>query len=118
MAETRPTATFLLSPETGRELTFKGLQEQAVLLVERFRRMGLERGDKVAFLLDNGLFTAQLFLGAMYGGFVWAAQKWCLCEPGFYPSFVPAVFAANACLLNAWSESPNLVRHQLEMSFT
>ena len=32
--------------------------------------MGLESGDKVAFLLDNGLFTAQLFLGAMYGGFV------------------------------------------------
>ena len=32
--------------------------------------MGLERGDKVAFLMDNGLVTAQLFLGTMYGGFV------------------------------------------------
>ena len=32
--------------------------------------MGLEHGDKIAFLMDNGLFTAQLFLGAMYGGFV------------------------------------------------
>ena len=31
---------------------------------------GLERGDKVAFLMDNGLVTAQLFLGTMYGGFV------------------------------------------------
>jgi amino acid adenylation domain-containing protein len=29
----------------------------------------LEPGDKIAFLMDNGLFTAQLFLGAMYGGF-------------------------------------------------
>ena len=36
----------------------------------RFRQLGLERGDKIAFLMDNGLFTAQLFLGAMYGGFV------------------------------------------------
>ena len=35
-----------------------------------FREMGLEHGDKIAFLMDNGLFTAQLFLGAMYGGFV------------------------------------------------
>ena len=32
--------------------------------------LGLERGDKIAFMMDNGLFTAGLFLGAMYGGFV------------------------------------------------
>ena len=32
--------------------------------------MGLAHGDKIAFLMDNGLFTAQLFLGTMYGGFV------------------------------------------------
>ena len=70
MAETRPAATFLVSPETGQELTFKGIQEHSVLLAEQLRGMGQERGDKVAFLLDNGLFTAQLFLGAMYGGFV------------------------------------------------
>jgi amino acid adenylation domain-containing protein len=70
MAETRPAATFLVSPETGQELTFKGLQEQAVLLAEQLREIGLEQGDKVAFLLDNGLFAARLFLGAMYGGFV------------------------------------------------
>ncbi len=70
MARTRPQTTFLISPETGRELTFQGLQEQARLLSAQLREAGLERGDKVAFLLDNGLFTAQLFLGAMYGGFV------------------------------------------------
>jgi acyl-CoA synthetase (AMP-forming)/AMP-acid ligase II/acyl carrier protein len=32
--------------------------------------LGLVPGDKVAFLLDNGLFAAELFLGAMYGGMV------------------------------------------------
>ncbi len=32
--------------------------------------LGLAKGDKVAFMLDNGPFTAGLLLGAMYGGFV------------------------------------------------
>ena len=70
MAGTRPDLDFLISPETGRVSTFKGLREQALRLCGRFRQLGLERGDKIAFLMDNGLFTAQLFLGAMYGGFV------------------------------------------------
>jgi amino acid adenylation domain-containing protein len=70
MARTQPEASFLISPETGRVLTFQGLQEQAAFLSTQLREAGLERGDKVAFLLENGLFTAQLFLGAMYGGFL------------------------------------------------
>src|SRR5579862_4685761 len=70
MARTHPEGPFLLSPETGRVLTFQGLREQSILLSARLRQAGLEKGDKVAFLMDNGLATAQLFLGAMYGGFV------------------------------------------------
>jgi amino acid adenylation domain-containing protein len=70
MARTSPAAAFLISPETGRVLTFQGLQEQSRLLSIQLREAGLEQGGKVAFLLDNGLFTAQLFLGTMYGGFV------------------------------------------------
>ena len=70
MAETRPHTSFLLSPETGREVTFQGLREGANILGARLQQLGLGRGDKVAFLMDNGLFTAQLFLGAMYGGLV------------------------------------------------
>jgi amino acid adenylation domain-containing protein len=69
-ARTQPEACFLISPETGGVLTFRGLQEQASFLSTQLRQAGLERGGKVAFLLENGLFTAQLFLGAMYGGFV------------------------------------------------
>ncbi len=69
-AGTQPDLAFLISPETGRVSTFKGLREQAHHLCARFRQLGLERGDKIAFLMDNGLFTAQLFLAAMYGGFV------------------------------------------------
>ena len=69
-AETRPETSFLISPETGRTLSFRGLQEEARRIAVQLRQMGLERGDKVTFLMDNGLFTAQLFLGTIYGGFV------------------------------------------------
>jgi acyl-CoA synthetase (AMP-forming)/AMP-acid ligase II len=69
-AEAEPDRLFLISPETGRTLTFKALQQQARLSCGQFCDMGLTRGDKIAFLMDNGLFTAQLLLATMYGGFV------------------------------------------------
>jgi len=69
-ARVAPEASFLINAETGRSLTFRELDQQSILLSNLLREAGLERGDKVAFLMDNGLFTAQLFLGAMYGGFV------------------------------------------------
>ena len=61
---------YLLSPETGRTITFRNLREQSLLLSARLQAAGAQPGDKIAFLLGNGLFTAQLFLGAIYGGFV------------------------------------------------
>src|SRR5271165_2104208 len=69
-AHAQPDVVFLIGPETGGVLTFRGLQEQALFVSIQLQQLRLERGDKVAFLMDNGLFTAQLFLGAMYGGFV------------------------------------------------
>lgn len=69
-ADKNPNRIFLISPETGFSLTFKQLQQSALRLCKRFDDIGLEHGDKIAFLMDNGLFTIQLFLGAMYGGFV------------------------------------------------
>jgi amino acid adenylation domain-containing protein len=69
-AEAQPDRGFLMSPETERWLTFRELQEQVRQLCGLFQSMGLAPGDKIAFLMDNGLFTAQLFLGTMYGGFV------------------------------------------------
>ena len=68
MAHSRREAIFLLSPETGRTLTFEGLREQCHAISALLYSGGLERGDKVAFLMDNGLFTVQLFLGTMYAG--------------------------------------------------
>src|SRR3984885_14601734 len=69
-AEAQPDRGFLFNPETKQGLTFKQLQEQVCRLCGLFQTMGLVPGDKIAFLMDNGLFTAQLFLGTMYGGFV------------------------------------------------
>jgi amino acid adenylation domain-containing protein len=70
MAHTRGEAVFLISPETGKALTFVGLQQGSRAISTSLLQTGLERGDKVAFLLDNGLFAAQLFLGTMYAGLV------------------------------------------------
>ena len=70
MAQGRPDASFLLSPETRLEWTFAELDRNSIQVAQRFLGWGLRRGDKIAFMLDNGIFTAGLFLGAMYGGFV------------------------------------------------
>jgi amino acid adenylation domain-containing protein len=70
MAETQPEATFLVSPDTGEVLTFLELQKQSKALSAQLQQLGLEQGDKVAFLMNNSLFAAQLFLGVMYGGLV------------------------------------------------
>jgi acyl-CoA synthetase (AMP-forming)/AMP-acid ligase II len=70
MAQVRPDLAFLIGPETNDALTFKGFRDGVRRLRQRLHGMGFEPGDKIAFLMDNGLFTAQLFLGTMYGGFV------------------------------------------------
>ena len=69
-AQTRPQSVFLITPESGRKLTYAGLKEQCATLEANLRGLGLKPGDKVAFLLDNGPFTASLFLATMYAGMV------------------------------------------------
>jgi amino acid adenylation domain-containing protein len=69
-AEVHTHSAFLISPETGKTSSFQEIKQHSILLSKMLRLAGLEKGDKVAFLMDNGLLTAQLFLGAMYGGFV------------------------------------------------
>ena len=69
-AEARPGCDFLFSSETEQGLTFRQLRDQVRQLSGLQQSLGMAQGDKVAFLMDNGLFTAQLFLATMYGGFV------------------------------------------------
>jgi long-chain acyl-CoA synthetase len=70
MAESRPEAVYLLSPEAGLDWTYQELRRQSNRLGQKLFELGCGAGDKIAFMMDNGLFTAGLFLGAMYGGFV------------------------------------------------
>jgi acyl-CoA synthetase (AMP-forming)/AMP-acid ligase II len=57
IADTQPDVVFLIGPETGRILTFRGLQEQSRFVSIQLQQLRLERGDKVAFLMDNGLLA-------------------------------------------------------------
>src|SRR5580698_8517900 len=70
MSRLQPEASFLIGPEMGEVVSFEKLRDQSILLSNMLHHAGLAKGDKVAFLMDNGLLTAQLFLGTMYGGFV------------------------------------------------
>ncbi len=70
MAETRSEKPFLFSPEINGAWTFAELRRQAQQIARKLTSLGLARGDKVSFLMDNGLFTSGLLLGTMYGGFV------------------------------------------------
>ena len=70
MAASRPEAVYLLSPETGLYWTYEELRRQSNRLGHELGGLGCAAGDKIAFMMDNGLFTAGLFLGTMYGGFV------------------------------------------------
>jgi long-chain acyl-CoA synthetase len=69
-SRTEPEKVYLIAPEKGRELTYKGLQEASVRLGKHLLRLGFQKGDKVSFMLDNGYQTAIIFLGTMYSGFV------------------------------------------------
>jgi len=64
-----PDNVFLITPldETSEceELTFGKLKTRADLIAEKLTALGIEPGDKVAFLMNNGQWTVQLFLGVM-----------------------------------------------------
>jgi amino acid adenylation domain-containing protein len=70
MAQAHPDSIFLIGAETGASLTFPEFDQKCMLLSGMLHESGLVKGDKVALMMDNGLLSAQLFLGAMYGGFV------------------------------------------------
>lgn len=70
LAERYRDAPFLLNPETQQEISYRDFQVRVSMVSRHLCNLGLSKGEKVAFLLENGLFAPQLLLGAMYGGFV------------------------------------------------
>ena len=69
-AEIQPDEVFLIAPEIARELRCAELQSKVRDLGKRLFGLGLSKGGKVAFLLDNGYWSTNLFLGTMYNGLV------------------------------------------------
>ena len=64
-ANTAADRTFLIAPEQNASLTFSDLAQSTKTIGEYLDRLGIPKGAKVAFLLNNGLITTQLFLGVM-----------------------------------------------------
>lgn len=71
---------FMIAPEPGLFLSYGQLRRDAERLGRYLLRLGLNKGDKVSFMLGNGYQTAKIFLGAMYAGFV-AAPLNLLAQP-------------------------------------
>jgi acyl-CoA synthetase (AMP-forming)/AMP-acid ligase II len=69
-AENARDKVYLIAPEPRLKLTFGRLKESCVSFGKHLMRLGLKKGDKVSFLLRNGCTATEIFLGAMYSGFV------------------------------------------------
>jgi len=64
-AQNSASRTFLIAPETSRQLSFAGLKTAVDDIGVELDHLGLEKGAKVAFMLNNGYWTTLLFLGVM-----------------------------------------------------
>lgn len=67
-ADGQPQGIFLIDPDTGQEITFRALQGALEDIRRGLDLAGVPGGGKAAFLLDNGAWTARLFLGIMAAG--------------------------------------------------
>ena len=64
----QPAHTVLISPETGRTVSYRELAVFAARLAGWYRQRDVAAGDRVAFYLPNGLAMSALFLATMAGG--------------------------------------------------
>jgi len=59
----------MVAPEARLTLTYGQLREDSLNLGQHLIKLGLQKGDKVSFMLGNGYQTTKIFLGTMYAGF-------------------------------------------------
>jgi non-ribosomal peptide synthetase component E (peptide arylation enzyme) len=69
-AQVRPDAPFLFAPELDITITHAALRGTARALAAELVTCGVSPGDVVSYMLPNGVAAANIFLGAMYGGYV------------------------------------------------
>ncbi len=67
-AAKQPEATFLIQPETDQSISFADLKRNIDDIARQLDGLGIHQGSKVAFMLDNGIWSAQLLLGIMTSG--------------------------------------------------
>ncbi len=70
MALYEPERIFMIAPEPGLSLTYGQLQQDSKRLGKHLTKLGLQKGEKVSFMLGNGYQATKIFLGVMYSGFV------------------------------------------------
>src|SRR5262245_4315733 len=63
-------SSFLIASDGNSVVSFDDVRRRCGALACELGERGLAAGDRVGILLENGTFTAELFLGCMYGGFV------------------------------------------------
>ena len=61
-------ATAVIIPETGTAVTYESLRRQIKSMAHALAGMGIQRGDRVANVLPNGLPTIVAFLAGAYAG--------------------------------------------------
>lgn len=69
-AETTPQALFLIDPVGHQNLTFAQLRSACRAFSSRLATMGMNKGDSVAFALQNGPDAVRVILGSLYGGYL------------------------------------------------
>lgn len=69
-ADRQPQKIFLIEPESGYQLCYGDLRQHCKTIAAQFREHGLEPGDRVALLGENGAPLAEHLLASMYAGFV------------------------------------------------
>ena len=69
-ARTLDSRPFLISPETGIQVSYQRFREESHRLAERIAGYGVERGDRVAIVVPNGIEVLLAFFGAAEAGAV------------------------------------------------
>jgi len=69
-AEKEPDKIYMFAPEPNLTLTYGQLKSDAIALGRYLYKKGLQKGDKISFMLGNGYQTTKIFLGTMYAGLV------------------------------------------------
>ncbi|MEX0730133.1 MAG: AMP-binding protein [Aquisalimonadaceae bacterium] len=67
-AASDPEQTYLISPETGSNVSFERLKGHVIELSAHLDALGIGKGEHVAVLMDNGPWTTILFLAIMASG--------------------------------------------------